>query len=182
MHPTFPKLKHTAEHVGFFFMGWMPTNGEPIQLNGAFYVNIKIHSGIGGGGGIRLSLSQLSGQYNFLANIGRPWTPQPKTPVHCDNVTAVGIANNTVKRQRSQGMEMRFFGMGDKVAQEMYDMAWYPGQENLAEYQSKHHIGTHQVAVRPWYLHTEDSPQYLPRAVQHSTLKGCVGTLKDGYI
>jgi hypothetical protein len=23
--------------------------------------------------------------------------PQPPTPVHCDNSTAVGIANNTVK-------------------------------------------------------------------------------------
>jgi hypothetical protein len=34
---------------------------------------------------------------------------QPKTPVHCDNVTAVGIANSTVKRQRSRSMEMRFF-------------------------------------------------------------------------
>jgi hypothetical protein len=30
--------------------------------------------------------------------------PQPKTPVHCDNATAVGIANNTVKRQRALGM------------------------------------------------------------------------------
>jgi hypothetical protein len=26
---------------------------------------------------------------------------QPKTPVHCDNATAVGIANSNVKRQRS---------------------------------------------------------------------------------
>jgi hypothetical protein len=29
-----------------------------------------------------------------LADIGHP---QPKTPVHCDNAMAVGIANNTVK-------------------------------------------------------------------------------------
>jgi len=77
---------------------------------------------------------------------------------------------------------MRFFWIGDKVAQDMYQVAWHPGQENLADYQSKHHIGSHHVAVRPWYLHTKDSPQYLPRAVRPSTLKGCVGTLKDGYI
>ena len=25
--------------------------------------------------------------------------PQPPTPVHCNNITAVGIANNTVKKQ-----------------------------------------------------------------------------------
>jgi hypothetical protein len=27
---------------GNFFMGWMPKNGEPIKLNGAFYVNTTI--------------------------------------------------------------------------------------------------------------------------------------------
>ncbi len=25
-----------------FFMGWMPQNGEPIKINGAFYVNATI--------------------------------------------------------------------------------------------------------------------------------------------
>ncbi len=27
---------------GHFFMGWMPQNGEPIQLNGAFYISTTI--------------------------------------------------------------------------------------------------------------------------------------------
>jgi hypothetical protein len=51
---------------------------------------------------------------------------------------------------------MRFFWIGDKVAQDMYQVAWHPGQENLADYQSKHHVGSCHVAVRPWYLHTEN--------------------------
>ncbi len=72
--------------------------------------------------------------------------------------------------------------MGDKVAQEMYALKWHPGQENLADCQSKHHIGSHHAAVRPWYLHLENSPQVLPRVERPSTLKGCVGTLKDGYV
>ena len=50
-------------------------------------------------------------------------------------------------------MEMRFFWVGDKIAQEMYSLKWHPGQENLVDYQSKHHIGVHHKAVRPWYLH-----------------------------
>ena len=77
---------------------------------------------------------------------------------------------------------MRFFWIGDKVAQEMYNIPWHPGMENLADYQSKHHIGLHQVAVQPYYLHQESSPRILPRATRHSTLKGCVGTLENGYI
>jgi hypothetical protein len=79
-------------------------------------------------------------------------------------------------------MEMRFFWIGDKIAQQMYDLKWHPGQDNLADYQSKHHIGLHHTVVRPWYLHLENSPWVLPRAKQPSALKGCVGTLNDGYI
>jgi hypothetical protein len=77
---------------------------------------------------------------------------------------------------------MRFFWIGDKVAQKMYAIKWHPGQENLVDYQSKHYIGSHHAKVRPWYLHEENSPRVLPRAERPSTLKGCVETLKDGYI
>jgi hypothetical protein len=54
--------------------------------------------------------------------------------------------------------------------------------ENLADYQSKHHPGGHHTAVSPYYLHETNSPLELPRAIQQSTLKGCVGTLKDGCV
>ncbi len=108
--------------------------------------------------------------------------PQPKMPVHCNNATAVGIGNNAIKRQRLRSMEMQYFWVGDKVAQDMYTLSWHPGQENLANYQSKHIIGSHHLAVRPWYLHQEDSPRILPRALRPSALKGCVGTLKYGYL
>ncbi len=108
--------------------------------------------------------------------------PQPKTPAHCDNATAVGIVNNTVKRQRSRSMKMRYFWVCDKVAQDVYDIKWHPGKENLADYQSKHHPGAHHTAVRPWYLHEVNSPLVLPRLSRPSTLKGCVGTLPKGYI
>jgi hypothetical protein len=48
----------------------------------------------------------------------------------------MGIANNTVKCHQLQSMEMQFFWVGDKVAQEMYDITWHPGYENLADYQA----------------------------------------------
>ncbi len=79
-------------------------------------------------------------------------------------------------------MEMRYFWVGDKVAQDLYFSGWYSGQENLADYQSKHHPGAHHTVVRPYYLHEENSPLELPLAQRPSTLKGCVGTLKDRYI
>ncbi len=48
--------------------------------------------------------------------------PQPPTPVHVDNSTAVGIANDTVKKQRSRSMEMRFFWVTDQVKRKQYLM------------------------------------------------------------
>ncbi len=108
--------------------------------------------------------------------------PQPPTPKHWDNSTAVGIANNTVKRQRLRSMEMKFFWVVDAVEQGKFDIKYYPGKENLGDYQSKHHVGSHHTAVRPWYLHKPMSVRELPRAGKPSTLKGCVGILPDGYV
>ena len=108
--------------------------------------------------------------------------PQLKTHIHCNNATAIGITNNTVKRQRLQSMEMRYFWVCDKIAQDAYSVKWHPGQENLADYHNKHHLGPHHQAVCPWYQHEEHSPLVLPQATPPITLKGCVGTLPKGYI
>jgi hypothetical protein len=170
---------------GHFFMGWMPKNDEPIQLNGAFNVNTTILR-IVVASAAEAELGTLFHNCQdgiifrqMLEDLGHT---QPQIPVHRNTVTAVGIAYNTVKQQRSRLMEMRFFWVGNKEAQNIYGISWHPGQENLADYQSKHHTGAHHRNVRPWYLHQENSPRFLPRAIAPSTLKGCVGTLKDAYI
>jgi hypothetical protein len=85
--------------------------------------------------------------------------PQPKTPVHCNNAMAVRVANNSIKRQQSRSMKMRFFWVGDKIAQNMYDVSWHPRMENLADNQSKHHLGSHHINIRPWYSNMKNSPQ-----------------------
>ena len=170
---------------GYFFMGSMPKEGQPITLNGAFHVNTQIMKFIVASaaeaelGALFRNCQDGIMFWTTLHNLGHP---QPRTPVHCDNTTAVGIASNTVKRQWARAMEMRFMWVGDKIAQQMYELIWHPRQENLADYQSKHHVGTHHVNVRPYYLHMENSPRFLARAERPSTLKGCVWTLKDGYV
>ncbi len=64
----------------------------------------------------------------------------------------------------------------------MYDLKWLPGMENLEDYQSKHHVGPHHTAIRPYYLHQDYFLRILPCALRPSTLKECVGTLKEGYV
>ncbi len=177
------KTNACSRACGHYFMGWMPMDSSPIRLNGAFHVSTSTIKFVVASA----AKAELGALYHncqtgvifwlTLTDIGHP---QPKTPVHSDNATAVGIANNTIKRQRSQSMEMRFVWIGDKIAQEMYTLNWHPGQENLADYQSKHHTGSHHVAVSPWYLHSKNFPKVLLKVVRPSALKGCVGTLKDG--
>ena len=137
-------------------MGSMPKEGQPITLNGAFHVNTQIMKFVVAStaeaelGALFRNCQDGIMFRTTLHNLGHP---QPRTPVHCDNATAVGIASNTVKRQRARAMAMRFMWVGDKIAQQMYKLIWHPGQENLADYQSKHHVGAHHVNVRPYYLH-----------------------------
>ncbi len=177
------EAKACSHLCGHFFMGWMPIDGEPIKLNGTFHVCTNIMQFVV----VSAAKAKLAALYHncqtgtiFCNILNDMRHPQPKTPVHCNNTTAVGIANNTVKQQRSHSMEMSFFWVSDKVAEEMYSFSWHPRQENCADYQSKHHPGVHHVAVRLWYLHVNNSPRVLPWALKPSTLKGCVGTLKDG--
>ena len=79
-------------------------------------------------------------------------------------------------------MEIRYFWIADQVKRRIYKVQWYPGQENLADYLTKHFEAWHHIAVRPWYLHMENSPRLLPRANAPSYMKGCAGTIPNGYV
>jgi hypothetical protein len=158
---------------------------DPIKLNGAFFTLCAILKFVvTSAAEAELSALVLNCKEGmiFCLTLEELGQPQPKTPIHCNNAIAIGIANNTIKRQQSCSMEMRYFWVCDKVAQDAYHVKWHPGQENLADYQSKHHPGAHHTAVRLWYLHTDNSPLVLPWAIRPSTHKGCVGTLPKGYV
>ncbi len=90
---------------GHFFMGWMPKNRKPIKINGPFNVNATILKFVVASapeaklGALFHNCQDGRIFLQMLADIGHP---QPKTPVHWDNATAVGIANNTIKQQQSR--------------------------------------------------------------------------------
>ncbi len=107
------EAKACSRTCGHFSMGWMPKDDESIQLNGAFYVDANIMRFV-----VALAAEAKLGAlyHNFqkgivyrkiLSDMGHP---KPKTPLHWDNATTVGIANNTVKRQHSCSMDMILLG------------------------------------------------------------------------
>jgi hypothetical protein len=170
--------------AGYFYLGENPVDGQPITLNGAVYVFGGILKFVVASaaeaelGALFINCKDGKVIRLILQELGHP---QPPTPIHCDNQTAVGIANETVKKQRSRSMEMRFFWVTDQVQRSFFNVRWHPGQENLADYFTKHFDAKHHREVRPWYLHEQNSPRILPRAVKPSALRGCVGTLPNGY-
>jgi hypothetical protein len=95
-----------------FFTGSLPTDGKPIKLNGTFHTLCSILEFVVASaakaelGALFLNCQEGMIFKSTLEDLGHP---QPKILVHCDNATAVSIANNTIKRQRSQAMEMRYF-------------------------------------------------------------------------
>jgi hypothetical protein len=173
-----------SRYGGISFMGSVPAYNKPIKINGA----IHIHAGICPNVVASAAEAELGALFYNCQNgkihrltLEELGHTQPPTPIHCDNETAVGIANNTVKKQRSRAMEMRYFWIVDQVAQKQFNIAWHPGQENLADYFTKHFDSKHHQQARPWYIWDNDSQQYLPRALAPRSLKGCIRECPSGY-
>ena len=169
---------------GYFFLGSLPQEGTPIKLNGNIAITCAILKLVAASaaeaelGALFLNVQEARILRLILLEMGHQ---QPKTPVHVDNTTCVGIVNNTIKRQRSRAMEMRYFWLLDQTTQRYIKVYYQPGAENMGDYPSKAHTGHIHKHVRPYYVHMDNSPRELPRAARPSSRRGCVETLGDPY-
>jgi hypothetical protein len=89
---------------------------------------------------------------NILEDLGHK---QPATPIQADNACAVGISNNTVKQKRSKAMDMRFYWIRDRVAQNQFVIYWRKGSDNDADYFTKQHPTSHHRALRQRFLQVD---------------------------
>jgi hypothetical protein len=89
---------------GHFFMGWCADPTKPIKLNGAFFTLCAILCFlVASAAEAELGVHFLNCKQAtiFRLTLEEMAHPQPPTPIHCNNSTAIGIMNNTVKRQWS---------------------------------------------------------------------------------
>jgi hypothetical protein len=94
---------------GIFFMGWKPNNGEPNHLNGAFHVSLMIMMfDVASPAEAELGALYHNCQTSiiFRLTLAKMGYLQPKTTVQCNNAPAIGIENNSIKRQCSCSVEM----------------------------------------------------------------------------
>ena len=169
---------------GYIFLGIIPRNGENIKLDGNIAITCTILKLVAASaveaelGALFINTQEARIIRLILHELGRP---QPTTPIHIDNTTAVGIVNNTIKRQRSRSMEMRYFWLLYQQAQKHFKCSYQPGQENMGDYPTKHHTAGIHRHLRPYYLHLSNSPTTLLRATKPSARRGCAETLGDPY-
>ena len=62
---------------------------------------------------------------------------QPPTPLRIDNTVAIGLAQNSLNARRSKSMDMRYFWLVDRVAQNQFVVEHIPGQWNIADHFTK---------------------------------------------
>jgi hypothetical protein len=85
---------------GYFILGSLPGNGNPIKLNGAIHNTCTILKLIAAStaeaelGAFSLNAQEPKVLCLTLDKLGHP---QPPTPIHSDNTTTVDIVNNTIK-------------------------------------------------------------------------------------
>jgi hypothetical protein len=94
---------------GYFFLGSLPVDGDPIKLNGTIHITctiLKLVAALATEaelGALFLNAQEAKVLQLALLELSHP---QPLTPIHINNTTTIGIVNNTIKCQRSRAMEM----------------------------------------------------------------------------
>jgi hypothetical protein len=168
-----PKARSRAG--GLHFLSSSPSDpskapdpyAPPVPLNGAILVVSKIMRMVLASaaeaeiGGLFYNGQEANTIRTVLTEMGHP---QPPTLIQTDNNTAAGIANETVKQRRSKAIDMRFYWIRDRVRQGQFIIHWKRGEDNLADYFTKHHPPAHHRRVRSHYLH---GAQQHPPAHHH---------------
>ena len=129
--------KARSRAAGHFFLSWLPKANEPIRLNGVihslcnklnFVAALVAKAELGA-----LFLNVRHGRIVRLA-LQEIKYPQQPTPINCNNST-------------TRSMEMQYFYVNDQVDNKQFKVEWHPCQENLGNYNSKHHKTKHHRDV-----------------------------------
>ena len=105
--------------------------------------------------------------------------PQPPTPITVDNSTAAGLAQDTIKANKSWDMDMHLHWIQDRAQQHQFLVTWAPGKLNKADYFTKLHAPIHHHHMHFVYLHPP-SPPTNPAHLSPANLS-CGGVLNPGF-
>ena len=78
--------------------------------------------------------------------------PQTNTQVKTDNGTAAQFVRDTIKNKRSKSWDVRYHWLTEHQANNDFNIYWDKGENNLADYHTKHHNPKHHRNVRRKYI------------------------------
>lgn len=119
-------------------------------------------------GGLYLNAQTAIPIRDTLIAIGHP---QPATPIKTDNSTALGIVTSLMKPKRSKTWDMRYHWVEDRVHMGHIRPYWDKGENNWADYFTKHFAPAYHRIMRYKYL----------QKVNALTITACEGVLLPGH-
>jgi hypothetical protein len=120
-----------------FFMG---NRNQPTRINGTISaLSTIIPCVVSSAGEAEYAALFIGGQHaaglhTTLTDMGYP---QPPTTILCDNTSAIGLANDTIKQKRSKAIDTRFHWIRDRIRQNQFGIICIPTKENIADYMTK---------------------------------------------
>jgi hypothetical protein len=104
---------------------------------------------------INHSMSAAEAEYAALFTGAPTWAIPSFLPatILCDNTTAIGLANDSIKQNRSKAIDMRFHWVRDRIRQKQFCIAYIPTTENLADYTTKNLQKTPMIASYSYYTY-----------------------------
>ena len=157
--------------------GYMGSNNAPTFRNGAV-TNISktfdcvVSSSAEGEYGAAYIVARDAVYIRAIAKaLGYPQTHP--TIILCDNSTAVGLANDTVKIAKTKSIDMRFHWLRDRVRQGQFRIRWIPKEQNMADFFTKAlpaHV--HMDFARKLVRSPVTNPKRLARTAAWRAAKG----------
>ena len=142
------------DHLDKVKEGEMPTHNSPIHIVSGIMKNVMASAAEAETGASFTCGQEGCPIRTTLEELGHK---QPPTPIYTDNETSKGILAGTIKQRRSNAIDMRFYWLQDRIKQGQYTIHWRRGDQNLADYHTKHHPPQHHKKMRSTYLHEPES-------------------------
>jgi hypothetical protein len=107
--------------------------------------------------------------------------PQAATPLKTANSTSNNFVHANIKQRRSKTWDMRWNWLRDKTTHKQLRIFWDKGQNNQADYFTKHHPPTHHRVLRPKYVLNAHQITVISQAVLPRHVGARVCSYHDCY-
>ena len=153
---------HAKSRVaGYYYLGDLPskknkTVNAAIMVECRYLKHVVASAAEAETGGLFHNCQNVIYLRRLLSILGHHQVP---TPIKTDNSTAASFVKEMIKQKRSKSWDMRYHWIRDQQNQKIINVYWDKGENNNADYFTKHHVPCHHKRMRSLYLHVNNIVQ-----------------------